>query len=82
MAGSSAGTTEKPAPKKVVFDAIWQDRDIRFDVELNQLRLRSGEYQIERLEGIEDTKGNNGDKGRSVVLLSRRVALLSFLQES
>lgn len=72
MAGTSATTSstgDKPAPKKIIFDAIWQDRDIRFDVDSSQMRLRAGEFLIERLEGIEDTKGNNGDKGGFYCLL-------------
>uniref|UniRef100_A0A914UX40 Bardet-Biedl syndrome 5 n=1 Tax=Plectus sambesii TaxID=2011161 RepID=A0A914UX40_9BILA len=49
--------------KKTEFDAIWQDRDIRFDLDAQYLRLRPGESVIERIDNVEDTKGNNGDKG-------------------
>ncbi|CAG9532558.1 unnamed protein product [Cercopithifilaria johnstoni] len=42
---------------------IWQDRDIRFDVNPRLLRLISGEYLVDRIDGVEDTKGNSGDKG-------------------
>jgi Bardet-Biedl syndrome 5 protein len=44
-------------------DGIWQDRDILFDIDLKSLRLIPGEYLVERIENVEDTKGNNGDKG-------------------
>uniref|UniRef100_A0A914CAB6 Bardet-Biedl syndrome 5 protein n=1 Tax=Acrobeloides nanus TaxID=290746 RepID=A0A914CAB6_9BILA len=44
-------------------DGIWQDRDILFDLESRLLRLIPGERLVERIENVEDTKGNNGDKG-------------------
>lgn len=28
------------------------------------MKMRPGEFLIERLENVEDTKGNNGDKGK------------------
>uniref|UniRef100_A0A0K0DSM7 Bardet-Biedl syndrome 5 protein homolog n=1 Tax=Strongyloides stercoralis TaxID=6248 RepID=A0A0K0DSM7_STRER len=46
-----------------VYDGIWQDRDICFDLESRLLRLIPGEILIEKIENVEDTKGNNGDKG-------------------
>uniref|UniRef100_A0AAF5RUY8 BBSome complex member BBS5 PH domain-containing protein n=2 Tax=Wuchereria bancrofti TaxID=6293 RepID=A0AAF5RUY8_WUCBA len=42
---------------------IWQDRDIRFDINPRFLRLIAGERLVERIDGVEDTKGNCGDKG-------------------
>ena len=44
-------------------DGVWQDRDIRFDTQLSQLEMHSGELQIDSINSVEDTKGNNGDKG-------------------
>ena len=41
----------------------WHDREIRFDIPLDALELRRGEFIIDSLEPVEDTKGNNGDKG-------------------
>uniref|UniRef100_A0A915AK44 PH domain-containing protein n=2 Tax=Parascaris univalens TaxID=6257 RepID=A0A915AK44_PARUN len=52
-------SVKKEAPS----DTIWQDRDIRFDLDSRLLRLIAGEHLIERIDGVEDTKGNNGDKG-------------------
>ncbi|XP_063693183.1 Bardet-Biedl syndrome 5 protein homolog [Bolinopsis microptera] len=46
---------------------LWQDRDIRFDVPLSQMKMRPGERLIDHLDSIEDTKGNNGEKGRLMV---------------
>ena len=48
---------------KDIDDGIWQDRDIRFDTKLDQLELRSGELGIDSINSVEDTKGNNGEKG-------------------
>lgn len=41
----------------------WQDREIRFDCSANDVACRQGEELLTTLEGIEDTKGNNGDLG-------------------
>ncbi|EFO18365.1 hypothetical protein LOAG_10131 [Loa loa] len=43
--------------------AIWQDRDIRFDVNPRLLHLIAGENLVDRIDDVEDTKGNCGDKG-------------------
>ncbi|XP_064647325.1 Bardet-Biedl syndrome 5 protein homolog [Lineus longissimus] len=51
----------------MTFDAIWEDRDIRFDINPSQMRMRPGEKMIDKLEAIEDTKGNNGDRGRLMI---------------
>eukprot|EP00294_Goniomonas_avonlea_P013960 CAMPEP_0114553076 /NCGR_PEP_ID=MMETSP0114-20121206/7462_1 /TAXON_ID=31324 /ORGANISM="Goniomonas sp, Strain m" /LENGTH=345 /DNA_ID=CAMNT_0001737989 /DNA_START=14 /DNA_END=1051 /DNA_ORIENTATION=+ len=42
---------------------VWQDREIRFDVNASQLDPRRGEALIDSMHSIEDTKGNNGEKG-------------------
>ncbi|GMS89680.1 hypothetical protein PENTCL1PPCAC_11855 [Pristionchus entomophagus] len=42
---------------------MWQDREIRFDVDTRMLRLIPGEFTLDRIENVEDTKGNNGDRG-------------------
>ncbi|CAI5445900.1 unnamed protein product [Caenorhabditis angaria] len=42
---------------------IWQDREIRFDVDHKLLKLINGEVQIAKMDHVEDTKGNNGDRG-------------------
>lgn len=46
---------------------LWEDRDVRFDVNPSQMKMRPGEKMIDRLDAIEDTKGNNGDRGRIIV---------------
>uniref|UniRef100_A0A0R3RK88 Bardet-Biedl syndrome 5 protein homolog n=1 Tax=Elaeophora elaphi TaxID=1147741 RepID=A0A0R3RK88_9BILA len=48
---------------KIPLVTIWQDRDIRFDVNPRLLRLISGEHLVDRIDDVEDTKGNCGDKG-------------------
>ncbi|KAJ8282458.1 hypothetical protein COCON_G00049770 [Conger conger] len=50
-----------------VLDALWEDRDVRFDITPQQMKMRPGEVLIDCLDSIEDTKGNNGDRGRLLV---------------
>lgn len=50
-----------------VLDALWEDRDVRFDISPQQMKMRPGEVLIDCLDSIEDTKGNNGDRGRLMV---------------
>ena len=54
-------------------DGIWQDRDIRFDTALAALALRPGEVQIDSINSVEDTKGNNGEKGSLAITNLRLV---------
>jgi Bardet-Biedl syndrome 5 protein len=46
---------------------VWQDREIRFDVSPSMLKCRHGEVEIDSINSVEDTKGNNGHKGFLVV---------------
>ncbi|XP_043679941.1 Bardet-Biedl syndrome 5 protein homolog isoform X2 [Vespula pensylvanica] len=46
---------------------MWQDKEIRFDVFYTQMQLRVGEIMVDKLDMIEDTKGNSGDNGRLIV---------------
>ncbi|XP_057279610.1 Bardet-Biedl syndrome 5 protein isoform X2 [Pezoporus wallicus] len=50
-----------------VLDVLWEDRDVRFDISPQQMKMRPGEILIDCLESVEDTKGNNGDRGRLLV---------------
>ncbi|GMF28113.1 unnamed protein product [Phytophthora lilii] len=53
-------TTEiKAAPEAVT----WQDREIRFDISAAAMQLRKGETLVDAINSVEDTKGNNGDRG-------------------
>ncbi|XP_041982910.1 Bardet-Biedl syndrome 5 protein homolog [Aricia agestis] len=47
--------------------AIWEDKEVLFDLPFEYLKLRPGERIFDRIEPIEDTKGNSGSKGRMVV---------------
>ncbi len=49
------------------FSRVWQDREIRFDVSPSMLKCRNGEKEIDSINSVEDTKGNNGHKGFLVV---------------
>jgi Bardet-Biedl syndrome 5 protein len=48
-------------------DLIWQDREVRFDLKPQQLSCRKGEKNIDSINSVEDTKGNNGERGSLVV---------------
>ncbi|XP_032067124.1 Bardet-Biedl syndrome 5 protein homolog [Thamnophis elegans] len=48
-------------------DSLWEDRDVRFDISWQQMIMAPGEVLIDCLKSIEDTKGNNGQKGRLLV---------------
>ena len=54
-------------------DGVWQDREIRFDTALPQLAIRAGEFQIDSINSVEDTKGNNGEKGSLAITNLRLV---------
>ena len=60
MFAALTGTSTKKAEEE---DGIWQDRDIRFDTAISSLAIRPGEVQIDSINSVEDTKGNNGEKG-------------------
>ncbi|XP_050293755.1 Bardet-Biedl syndrome 5 protein homolog [Anthonomus grandis grandis] len=46
---------------------MWEDKEVSFDVPYSEMRLRLGEKVIDRIESIEDTKGNAGDRGRLII---------------
>lgn len=46
---------------------VWQDREIRFDIPVTQLQTRKGEITVDSINSVEDTKGNNGDKGCLII---------------
>nr|XP_002124803.1 Bardet-Biedl syndrome 5 protein [Ciona intestinalis] len=48
-------------------DVLWEDRDVRFDLSLQQMNMRPGEFVIQTFNSVEDTKGNNGDNGKLLV---------------
>lgn len=48
-------------------DSIWENREVRFDILISQMKMRPGEVLIDKLDSIEDTKGNAGDRGRLLV---------------
>ncbi|KRZ74977.1 Bardet-Biedl syndrome 5 -like protein [Trichinella papuae] len=58
------------------YDVIWEDRDVRFDVDSKQLKLRNGEFIVDKSHGIEDTKGNRGQKG-TLIVTNLRIIWLS-----
>merc|ERR1719498_1811559 len=59
--------TKKGAQAESQFEEVWQDREIKFDQQPSVLRLRKGEFQIDSINSVEDTKGNNGERGILIV---------------
>ena len=55
--------------KKLHEDAItvWQNKEIKFDLQIMHMGLRKGEVLVDMINGVEDTKGNNGEKGYLVI---------------
>eukprot|EP00392_Amoebophrya_sp_AT5.2_P011561 g11640.t1 len=49
------------------FPEVWQDREIKFDQAPSVHKLRKGEFQIDSINAVEDTKGNNGERGMLIV---------------
>lgn len=48
-------------------DYVWHDREIRFDVATSALEYRRGEVEIDSINSVEDTKGNNGARGSLII---------------
>ncbi|XP_071562290.1 BBSome complex member BBS5 isoform X1 [Temnothorax nylanderi] len=46
---------------------MWQDNEVKFDISHSNMQLRPGELTVDKLDTIEDTKGNAGDLGRLIV---------------
>lgn len=59
-------------------DYIWQDREIRFDSKSQLLSCRRGEKLIDSINSVEDTKGNNGERG-SLIVTNLRLLWVSHL---
>lgn len=73
--GCEFSPTHNRAP--IMSDTLWEDREVRFDIPLYQMKMRPGEKILDKLDSIEDTKGNGGDKGR-LVITNLRVMWHSF----
>ncbi|XP_064401566.1 Bardet-Biedl syndrome 5 protein homolog isoform X1 [Halichondria panicea] len=52
---------------KMASSTVWQDREIKFDAPVHLLQMRAGESVIDYLSQVEDTKGNNGHRGKLFV---------------
>ena len=46
---------------------VWQDRELHFDSPLSSLKTRKGEEEIDSINSVEDTKGNNGERGFLII---------------
>ncbi|GAV03274.1 hypothetical protein RvY_13722-1 [Ramazzottius varieornatus] len=58
---------------------LWQDKDIRLDCSKEQLKLRNGESLLDKLDSIEDTKANTGERGTLYVSNLRLIWISSQL---
>ena len=48
-------------------EQVWEDREIRFDSSAQLLACRRGEKVIDSINSVEDTKGNNGERGSLII---------------
>ncbi|GAB1601059.1 Bardet-Biedl syndrome 5 protein homolog isoform X1 [Argonauta hians] len=48
-------------------DDVWEDTEIKFDINSAQMQTRRGEIIFDIVDSVEDTKGNNGERGRLIV---------------
>lgn len=55
---------------------IWHDREIRFDAKQTLLACRKNEQLIDSINSVEDTKGNNGERG-SLIVTNLRIIWVS-----
>ena len=65
--------------QSVTAEFIWHDREIRFDSNAEDLQCRSGEKVIDSIQHVEDTKGNNGERGS---LLITNLRLIWFSEQT
>lgn len=50
-------------------NVVWQDKELRFDSVPGLMECRKGEVVIDSINSVEDTKGNNGERGDATLLL-------------
>ncbi|XP_066995100.2 Bardet-Biedl syndrome 5 protein homolog isoform X2 [Anabrus simplex] len=51
----------------IMADSLWEDKHVLIDIPLVKMKMRPGEKILDKLDSVEDTKGNGGDVGRLVV---------------
>ena len=56
-----------------VAEFMWIDREIRFDIPMSQLAMHTGEQIVDSMNNVEDTKGNNGDRGSLIITNMRMI---------
>ena len=74
MKGGSSSISQS-----ITAEFIWQDREIRFDSNNEDLACRTGEKVIDSIQHVEDTKGNNGERG---CLLITNLRLIWFSEQT
>ena len=59
----------------------WQDRDLKFDTLPRNLSCTVGEFIIDAINSVEDTKGNNGLRG-SLIVTNLRILWVSHTKNT
>ena len=59
--------TSKRKKRFIATNRVWEDRALRFDTLLQHLKPRKGEFEIDSINSVEDTKGNNGERGFLII---------------
>ena len=59
--------TSKRKKRFTATNRVWEDRELRFDTLLQHLKPRKGEFEIDSINSVEDTKGNNGERGFLII---------------
>ena len=59
----------------------WQDRDLKFDTSPRHLSCTKGEFIIDSINSVEDTKGNNGLRG-SLIVTNLRILWVSHTKNT
>ena len=55
---------------------LWEDKELRFDLPRYLLTFAKGEFLIDSINSVEDTKGNNGEQG-SLSITNLRILWIS-----
>ncbi|CAH1113029.1 unnamed protein product [Psylliodes chrysocephalus] len=53
--------------KKIKMVLQWEDKEVKFDIPYSKMKLINGEKVIDKLDNIEDTKGNSGYRGKLII---------------
>lgn len=73
----------KGMPPPRADEVVWQDREVRFDSPPAEMQCRKGEVVVDSINSVEDTKGNNGERGvRHTAVHGARYILIQVAVDS